>query len=82
MSSTNSDQIANNPEQSELKPIENKENEEILSQYSATTDDIPNFGWSNYAERINGRFAMIGFIAILMIELISHQTFLQWASLH
>ena len=30
---------------------------------SATTNDIPEFGWSGYAERINGRFAMIGFIA-------------------
>jgi len=31
---------------------------------SATTNDIPEFGWSGYAERINGRFAMIGFLAI------------------
>ena len=23
---------------------------------SATTNDIPEFGWSGYAERINGRF--------------------------
>jgi len=46
---------------------------------SATTTDIPEFGWSGYAERINGRFAMIGFIAILLIELISHSGFLHWA---
>ena len=35
---------------------------------SATTSDIPSFGWSGYAERINGRFAMLGFVAILLIE--------------
>ena len=46
---------------------------------SATTSDYPEFGWSAYAERINGRFAMIGFLAILLIELLSHETFLSWA---
>ena len=34
---------------------------------SATTTDIPEFGWSGDAERINGRFAMLGFIAILVV---------------
>ena len=48
---------------------------------SATTKDIPAFGWSDYAERINGRFAMIGFTAILLIEALSHGTFLEWAGL-
>ncbi len=48
---------------------------------SATTPEIPSFGWSNYSERINGRFAMIGFFAILLIETISHSTFLHWAGL-
>tara|TARA_Y100001968_G_C19364845_1_gene721925 strand:+ start:282 stop:533 length:252 start_codon:yes stop_codon:yes gene_type:complete len=46
---------------------------------SATTNDFPAFGWSAYAERINGRFAMIGFIAILSVELLSHDSFLHWA---
>ena len=46
---------------------------------SATTPDIPSFGWSQYAERINGRFAMIGFTAILLIETFSHSGFLHWA---
>jgi len=48
---------------------------------SATTNDIPEFGWSGYAERINGRFAMIGFIAILVIEAISKISFLEWAGI-
>ena len=46
---------------------------------SATTTDVPSFGWSNYAERINGRFAMIGFIFILFIELLSNKGFLFWS---
>ena len=46
---------------------------------SATTKDQPSFGWSAYAERVNGRFAMIGFIAILLIEALSKHSFLNWA---
>ena len=48
---------------------------------SATTHDAPTFGWSHYAERINGRFAMIGFIAVVLIEHLSGSTFLQWIGL-
>ena len=48
---------------------------------SATTSEIPSFGWSGYAERINGRFAMVGFVAIVLIEALSGIPFLQWAGL-
>lgn len=48
---------------------------------SATTADVPAFGWSAYAERINGRFAMVGFVAVLLIEALSRDTFLHWAGL-
>ncbi len=48
---------------------------------SATTNDIPEFGWSGYAERINGRFAMVGLIAVLLIEAISKISFLEWAGI-
>ncbi len=48
------------------------------------TEDIPNiykFGWSNYAEITNGRFAMLGFLAIILIELFSQKSFLNWAGI-
>jgi hypothetical protein len=48
---------------------------------SATTDDVPAFGWSAYAERVNGRFAMVGFAAVLVVEALSGDTFLHWAGL-
>ena len=48
---------------------------------SATTKDVPAFGWSGYAERVNGRFAMVGFVAVLIIEALSGDTFLHWAGL-
>ena len=48
---------------------------------SATTNDIPEFGWSSYAERINGRFAMIGLMAVLLVEALSKISFLEWAGI-
>ena len=48
---------------------------------SATTTDAPAFGWSGYAERVNGRFAMVGFAAVLLTEALSGDTFLHWAGL-
>ena len=48
---------------------------------SATTTDIPEFGWSGYAERINGRFAMVGILSVLVIEAINKISFLEWAGI-
>ena len=53
----------------------------LVPETSATTSDVPAFGWSGYAERVNGRFARVGFTAILVIEAISGDTFLHWAGL-
>jgi len=39
------------------------------------------FGWSIYSEITNGRFAMIGFLAIILIEFFSQQSFLKWAGI-
>lgn len=41
----------------------------------------PAFGWTPYAERMNGRFAMLGFIILLLIELISNQDIFTWLGL-
>ena len=54
---------------------------EISPATSATTSEVPAFGWSGYAERVNGRFAMVGFVALLLIEALSGETFLRWSGL-
>tara|TARA_Y100001968_G_C18944778_1_gene520428 strand:- start:198 stop:443 length:246 start_codon:yes stop_codon:yes gene_type:complete len=79
MNSSNPNQL----ESEEKEPLskESIENRAAENESSATTLDIPEFGWSGYAERVNGRFAMIGFISILAIEAISHGSFLQWAGI-
>ncbi|MGJ3253315.1 MAG: chlorophyll a/b-binding protein [Elainellaceae cyanobacterium] len=45
---------------------------------TATTNHEPAFGWTPYAETINGRFAMIGFAALIILELATHQDFFTW----
>ena len=44
---------------------------------SPTIED-PKFGFNSYAERLNGRAAMVGFIVALVIEAVSHQGVLTW----
>jgi hypothetical protein len=33
--------------------------------------DGPQAGWTEYAEKLNGRLAMIGFVSLLAMELVS-----------
>ena len=40
-----------------------------------------NFGWNRYAEITNGRFAMIGLLSILIIEILSKKSFFSWAGI-
>ena len=56
-----------------------KENK--LDEESIEIKDEYKFGWSSYSEITNGRFAMIGFLAIIIIELFSKQSFLKWAGI-
>ncbi len=74
---SNTEQNLDNQSQEE----EETDSEQKNTMPSATTTDIPEFGWSGYAERINGRFAMIGLMAVLLIEAISKISFLEWAGI-
>ena len=52
-----------------------------FDEKSIENKDEYKFGWSSYSEITNGRFAMIGFLAIILIELFSKQSFLKWAGI-
>lgn len=41
----------------------------------------PAFGWTPYAEQINGRFAILGFVGLLVLELLTHQSLFTWLGL-
>jgi hypothetical protein len=42
----------------------------------------PKFGFNDYAERLNGRAAMIGFVLTLVIEYVTGQGLLSWLGLY
>ena len=71
----------NKPDQAMDRTPDEPSSASTTPETSATTKDVPAFGWSAYAERINGRFAMIGFLAVLLTEALSGDTFLYWAGL-
>ena len=52
-----------------------------LDEKLVNIEDKYKFGWSSYSEITNGRFAMIGLLAIVLIELFSKQSFLKWAGI-
>ena len=71
----------NKPDQAMDRTPDESSSASTTPETSATTKDVPAFGWSAYAERINGRFAMIGFLAVMLTEALSGDTFLHWSGL-
>ena len=67
--------------ENDLKEDSNLTSEEKIDQVIDEETEMYNFGWSSYSEITNGRFAMIGFLAIILIELFSKQSFLKWAGI-
>ena len=47
----------------------------------AADPDAPGLGWNDYAERLNGRFAMIGLLTLLILEFFTRQDFFTWLGL-
>ena len=37
-------------------------------------DESVSPGWTKYAEKLNGRLAMIGFVSLILTEILSRQT--------
>ena len=89
----NSKKEQTNSEVTNLKSESSKEEQKVgndinentrdnkLVEKSKNIEDEYKFGWSSYSEITNGRFAMIGFLSIILIELFSQQSFLKWAGI-
>ena len=89
----NSKEEQTNSEVTNLENESSREKKEDVNDVNENIEDIKldekpkyiedeyKFGWSSYSEITNGRFAMIGFLAIILIELISQQSFLKWAGI-
>ena len=87
MNSTEEENLSNNQNNDEninAKKInsENINSKEInIDEQLIEVENKYKFGWSVYSEMTNGRFAMLGFLAIILIELLSQKSFLKWAGI-
>ena len=68
-------------QQKNVNYINEQTKDNNIDKKSIDIEDEYKFGWSSYSEITNGRFAMIGFLAIILIELFSQQSFLKWAGI-
>lgn len=48
---------------------------------AVTASGEPSFGWNVYAEQVNGRFAMMGFVLLLLLEFVTGQDLFTWLGL-
>ena len=81
--------LSDNNESSMINLENENDNEEDLTTNKSTVDlnkdcdpsNDYNFGWNRYSEITNGRFAMIGLLSILIIEILSKKSFFSWAGI-
>ena len=78
---TNLENESYEEQQKDLNCINEQIDDNQIDEKSIDIEDQYKFGWSSYSEITNGRFAMIGFLAIILIELFSQQSFLKWAGI-
>ena len=78
---TNLENESSKKDQKDENYINNNSGDNTFDEKSKNIEDKYKFGWSSYSEITNGRFAMIGFLAIILIELFSQQSFLKWAGI-
>ena len=75
------DELKNISVDNKLQEDSDLSSEEKIDEVIKEDTEMYNFGWSSYSEITNGRFAMIGFLAIILIEFFSQQSFLKWAGI-
>ncbi len=75
----NLNQDQNNEDIIDKETLNSEDNK--IDKQSIEIEDKYKFGWSSYSEITNGRFAMLGFLAIILIELFSQKSFLTWAGI-
>ena len=78
---TNLENESSKEKQKDSNYLKEKTSEIKLNEKPIDIENEYQFGWSRYSEKTNGRFAMMGFLAIILIELFSQQSFLKWAGI-
>ena len=78
---TNLDNESSIEKQKDVNCINENIEKNKLDEKSNNIENEYKFGWSSYSEITNGRFAMIGFLAVILIELLSKESFLKWSGI-
>ena len=79
LSEDNESSLSNFDQDNEGDDATNESSEELNKDSDQSIDY--NFGWNRYSELMNGRFAMIGFLSLLIIELLSKKSFFSWTGI-
>ena len=81
----NSSEKSNSINKDDENQNEKIKNNDLILENEDTNESLAEdkyvFGWGQYSEITNGRFAMIGFTAIILIEMISRKSFLDWSGI-
>ena len=81
MSLSDNNESSMNNHENENEGDDNTNNSTIDSHKDHDPSKDYNFGWNRYSEITNGRFAMIGLLSILIIEILSKKSFFSWAGI-
>ena len=79
LSDNNESSMNNHENENEGDDNTNKSTIDLHKDHDPSNDY--NFGWNRYSEITNGRFAMIGLLSILIIEILSKKSFFSWAGI-
>ncbi|MGQ9866441.1 MAG: hypothetical protein ACUVSQ_09220 [Pseudanabaenaceae cyanobacterium] len=63
------------------EPTPTPENRPVTEPSLTPQATDPTFGFNSYAERLNGRAAMVGFLLVLAIEVLTGRGLLGWMGL-
>jgi Chlorophyll A-B binding protein len=64
-----------------MKPENQSSEKQPPENQKSAPPPEPTLGWTPYAEQINGRFAMLGFVLLIVLEVITHQDLFTWLGL-
>lgn len=73
--------MANEKKTNATKQVAKQVTKQTEQPSSPPSQDTPGFGWTRYSEQVNGRFAMIGFVALLVLEALTNQDIFTWLGL-
>ncbi len=63
------------------EPVSSPESRPVTEPRQVPQATDPTFGFNSYAERLNGRAAMVGFALVLLIEVLTGRGLLGWVGL-